>query len=279
MFSGAILLFIAVSLSLAKEVPLVQVLPEKSFTASSFYNDSVKASNVRFPSSSGMPKEPWCSGTQNDTDEYFKQFVTVDLGCPQTVHKVEGKDPNAQYYAVEYSNNKTGWTNLTSEHKAFYKNSNSFETDKAAEIIPTVRGRFFKFRITEYSHTVERRSHPCIKVELYGSPDLQDSVQPTGCFTETKRTRHLPYVYHTVKGKIDKKYPDILAVYDECKQKAANYSKPIEIFGIWNFKQCVTTETGRDDAAYLESARNSGKCKTCQGKGIGTRQAVFVYKK
>lgn len=95
----------------------------------------------------------------------------------------------------------------------------------------------------------------------------------------TKKTRHLPYVYHTVKGKIDKKYPDILAVYDECKQKAAEYSKPIEIFGIWNFKQCVMTETGRDDAANLENARKSGKCKTCQGKGIGTGKAVFVYKK
>ena len=88
----------------------------------------------------------------------------------------------------------------------------------------------------------------------------------------------MPDVYHTVKAGIDKKYPDILAIYEECKQKAVEYSKPIEIFGIWNFKHCITTETGKDDE-YLKNARNSGKCKTCQGKGIGTGKAVFVYKK
>ena len=106
---------------------------------------------------------------------------------------------------------------------------------------------------------------------------LEDSVKSIGCFTETKKKRRLPDVYHTVKGRIDKKYPDILAVYEECKQKAAEYSKAIEIFGIWNFKQCVTTETSKR-VEYFKNARNSNKCKTCQGKGIGTGKAVFVYK-
>ena len=99
-----------------------------------------------------------------------------------------------------------------------------------------------------------------------------------GCFTETKNKRLLPDVYHTVEGRINKKYPDILAVYEECKQKAAEYSKPIEIFGIWNFKQCITTETGKGDE-YFKNARNSGRCKTCKDKGIGTGKAAFVYKK
>jgi len=108
--------------------------------------------------------------------------------------------------------------------------------------------------------------------------DPEDSVVPMGCFTQTKNKRLLPYVYHTVAGRIYKKYPDILAVYEECKQKAVEYSKPIEIFGIWNFKHCVMTETGKVDE-YFKNARNSGKCKTCQNKGIGTSRAVFVYKK
>ena len=106
-------------------MPLVRVLPEKSFTASSSYNDSVKASNVRFANSSGMPessasKEPWCSATKDDPDKYFEEFVIVDLGCPRTVHKVEGKDPKVQFYAAEYSSNKNAWKNLTSEDATYY---------------------------------------------------------------------------------------------------------------------------------------------------------------
>lgn len=157
------------------EVPLVQVLPEKSFTDSSSYNDSVKASNVRFPSSSGMPKEPWCSDTQNDTDKYFKQFVTVDLGCPQTVHKVEGKDPNAQFYAVEYSNNKTGWTDLTSEHKAFDKNWNVSVTSEAmfhplphpqAPSVGLPCPRFFTFKESRKNTFLENTHFPGV-IMLY----------------------------------------------------------------------------------------------------------------
>lgn len=101
-------------------MPLVQILPEKSFTASSYYNDSVKASNVRFVSGmrgSSASKEPWCSNT---TDDYRKEYVTVDLGCPRTVHKVEGKDPNALFYSVEYSNNKKIWKALTSADNETY---------------------------------------------------------------------------------------------------------------------------------------------------------------
>ena len=108
--------------------------------------------------------------------------------------------------------------------------------------------------------------------------DPEDSVEPMGCFTETKKKRLLPVVYHTATGRVGKKkYPDILTVYEECKQKASNYSNPLEIFGIWNFKQCVTTEAGKEEE-YFKNARNSGKCKTCQGKGIGSTKAAFVYK-
>ena len=106
----------------------------------------------------------------------------------------------------------------------------------------------------------------------------EDSVEPMGCFTETKKKRLLPVVYHTVKGRVDKKYPDILAIYEECKKKASEYSKPLEIFGIWNYKKCVSTETGKGDE-YFNNARNSRNCKTCHGKGIGSKKtAVFVYK-
>jgi len=281
MFSKAILLFVAVPLSLAQETPLVRILPEKSFTASSSYNDSVKAPNVRFARGmfvSSASKEPWCPATREDYD-YEKEFVIADLGCPQTVHRVEGKDPHALFYSGEYSNNKKKWKILASEDETYYdKNMKMFEANNQALITPPVRARFFKFRIPIYSYSDERGSQPCIKVELYGSPDLEDSVQPIGCFTETKKKRLLPDVYHTVKGRVDKKYPDILAVYEECKQKAAENSKPIEIFGVWNFKQCVTTKTGKGHE-YFKNARNSGKCKACQDKGIGTSKAVFVYKK
>lgn len=108
--------------------------------------------------------------------------------------------------------------------------------------------------------------------------DPVDSVEPMGCFTETKKKRFFPVVYHTVKGRVDKKYPDILAIYEECKKKAAEYSKPLEIFGIWNYIKCVTTNTGKGDE-YFNNARKSRNCKTCHGKGIGSKKtAVFVYK-
>ncbi|XP_020620754.1 uncharacterized protein LOC110058446 [Orbicella faveolata] len=122
MFSKAILLFVAVPLSLAQETPLVRILPEKSFTASSSYNDSVKAPNVRFARGmfvSSASKEPWCPATREDYD-YEKEFVIADLGCPQTVHRVEGKDPHALFYSGEYSNNKKKWKILASEDETYY---------------------------------------------------------------------------------------------------------------------------------------------------------------
>ena len=104
-------------------MPLVRNLPEKSFSASSFYNDSVKPPNVRFVSGMGVSsasKEPWCSDTKKNEDDYGKEYVTVDLGCPQTVHKVEGNDSNALFYSVEYSNNKKIWKTLTSADNETY---------------------------------------------------------------------------------------------------------------------------------------------------------------
>ena len=109
------------------------------------------------------------------------------------------------------------------------------------------------------------------------SLDPEDSVEPMGCFTENTKKRLIPDVYHTVEGRVSKSYPDILAIYEECRQKAAEYSKPLEIFGIMNYNKCVTTETGKGEE-YFKNARSSSKCKKCFGKGIGARKtAVFVY--
>ena len=101
-------------------------------------------------------------------------------------------------------------------------------------------------------------------------------VEPIGCFTELKK-RLLPVVYHTIKGPV-KKCKDISAVYEECKQKAAESSKHLEIFGIWNKHKCVTTKTGKFDE-YFNKAPDSSDCKTCKGKGVGSKKtAVFVYR-
>lgn len=44
----------------------------------------------------------------------------MDLGCPKTVHKVEGKDPYALLYSGEYSDSKKKWKTLTSEDDTYY---------------------------------------------------------------------------------------------------------------------------------------------------------------
>ena len=99
-----------------------------------------------------------------------------------------------------------------------------------------------------------------------------------GCFAENTKKRLIPVVYHTVQARINEKYPDILAIYEECRQQAAAYSTPIEIFGIMNYNKCVTTETGKGEE-YFQNALRSRKCKECFSKGIGARKtAVFVYK-
>jgi len=96
---------------------------------------------------------------------------------------------------------------------------------------------------------------------------------------KAKNRQLLPDVYHAVKGPV-KTCPSILAVYEECKKKAAENSNTLEIFGIWNNNKCVTSETGKFDEYFNEAAPNSSKCKTCQGKGVGSKKtAVFVYKK
>lgn len=120
----------------------------------------------------------------------------------------------------------------------------------------------------------------CLPLEPEKPVEPENPVEPIGCFTEAKK-RHLPVVYHTI-NEVGKKCPGILAVYEECKQKAAESSKHLEIFGIWRNKKsakCVTTETGKFDE-YFNKAPDSSNCKTCEGKGIGSKKAaVFVYKK
>ena len=114
-------------------------------------------------------------------------------------------------------------------------------------------------------------------VEPENPEKVESPVEPIGCFTEKARKRLLPVLYHKVTGNA-KKCPGILAIYEECKQKAAENSKPLEIFGIWNNVKCVTTKTGKFDE-YFKKAPDSRNCKTCQGKGIGSKKtAVFVYK-
>jgi len=68
---------------------------------------------------SAASEEPWCPATRTDYD-YAKEYVIVDLGCPKTVHKVEGKDPYALLYSGEYSNSKKKWKTLTSEDDTYY---------------------------------------------------------------------------------------------------------------------------------------------------------------
>lgn len=289
MFSRAILLLIIVPLSVAIDTPLVGFLPEDRFSASSSYNESVTAPNVRIPSErsgSLVPMEPWCPKKRKDSN-YAEEYVAVDLGCQQTVRELEGKDSQTLRYAGEYSNDEKKWKKLTS--KTFKTNN-----DKAV-IKPPVQARYFRFRIRVYNISWPLGSVPCLKVEMYGSstcaekpvepgkpiePEIpvepENPAEPIGCFTEAKK--RLPVVYHTFKGSVSKKCRDISAVYEECKQKAAESLKHLEIFGIRKNRYCVTTETGKFDE-YFNKAPDSSNCKTCQGEGIGTKKTVFVYKK
>ena len=91
----------------------------------------------------------------------------------------------------------------------------------------------------------------------------------------------MPVVYHSVSAKTsgDLKSPDILAIYEECRQKAEEYKKfQIEVFGINNYRRCVTTASGKEDQ-YSRYGKIS-KCAVCGGKGIGTKKwSTFVYKR
>ena len=98
---------------------LVQFLPKNRFSASSSYNESVTASNVRFPSEHFGPKEPWCPVKRNDY-KYAKEYVAVDLGCQQTVRKLKGRDRKTLQYAGEYSNDGKTWEKLTSKDTTYY---------------------------------------------------------------------------------------------------------------------------------------------------------------
>lgn len=104
----------------------------------------------------------------------------------------------------------------------------------------------------------------------------ENPVEPIGCFTEKGNKRLMPNVYYTVTGRVDKKCPGILAVYEKCKQKAVEES--LEIFGIWNMRKCVTTKTGKFDEYFNEGPKSSRNYITCEDKGIGSKKTVFVYK-
>lgn len=261
-------LFIIFSSTLAQEcqTPNVAVLPGSSFSATSAYSDSFKASNVRF-----AIENPWCPATFDSDNEY----VTVDLQCARSVRQVEGKDPHLLFYNGEYSNDNVNWEKLESEDETHYSPYLGFEANNRAVITPPVRARYFRFRLSMYAGGFDK---PCFKVELYGKND--DSVEPLGCFNEKGRRKYraMPVTFHSVQD-VDTNFPDILAIYEECRQKAAEYSKfEIEVFGIKNYRKCVTTATGKEEQ-YSKHGKSS-KCAVCGGKGIGTRRtSMFVYQK
>ena len=58
--------------------------------------------------------EPWCPQKRKDSN-YAEEYVAVDLGCQQTVRKLEGKDSQTLRYAGEYSNDEKKWKKLTSK--------------------------------------------------------------------------------------------------------------------------------------------------------------------
>lgn len=107
-------------------------------------------------------------------------------------------------------------------------------------------------------------------------------MESLGCFKERskgpKSKKAMPVVYHSIKG-VNPKSPDILAIYEECRQKADEYKKfQIEVFGINNNGKCVTTASGKE-GRYSRYGKSS-KCTVCGGKGIGTKKtSTFVYKR
>nr|XP_058948898.1 uncharacterized protein LOC131776689 [Pocillopora verrucosa]XP_058948899.1 uncharacterized protein LOC131776689 [Pocillopora verrucosa] len=252
-------------------IPLIQNLPKRRFSATSLKED---AFNLRF-----TPGTPWCPAERPPLEaDYAKEYVLVDLGCPRSICTVESKDENLMTYSGEYSIDKKNWKKLSTNDTTHYY-MEEFDANYKALITPPVTARFFRFHLLMCFWSEEKKSRPCGKVELYSDAGLDpdDSTEPMGCFIEqtSKKDRLLPVVYHTVGGKIVKKLPDILAIYKECRQNAEDH---VEIFGILNFKHCVTTQSGKEEG-YFNSARKSRKCNSCYGKGIGTgKKAVFVYK-
>ena len=128
-------------------MPLVQILPEDRFSASSSYNESVTAPNVRFPSEqySSSSKEPWCPASRADLD-YSKEYVTVVFGCPQTVRNVEGKGRYILYYSVEYSNDQKKWKNLTSKDRTHYDPTFKVSITNKANLYPLPHPQAGAFR-------------------------------------------------------------------------------------------------------------------------------------
>lgn len=61
----------------------------------------------------------------------------MDLGCPKTVHKVEGKDSYALLYSGEYSKNKKKWKTLTSEDDAYYDKDFKVSVTAVVNVSPT----------------------------------------------------------------------------------------------------------------------------------------------
>lgn len=259
------------------DIPLIRDLPKSRFSASSSKKD---ASNLRFTPET--PSAPWCPEERPPLEaDYGKEYVIVDLGCLRSVCAIEAQDKNLMTYSAEYSIDNKNWKTLTTKDTTYYF-MEEYDANYKAVITPPITARFFRFHFLMCTWSEEKKSRPCGKVELYSDAGLDpdDSTEPMGCFIEQtskkkKNERLLPVVYHKVRGDIAKKSPDILAIYEECRKNAEDH---VEIFGILNFKQCVTTQSGKEED-YFNSARKSRRCKSCYGKGIGTkRKAVFVYK-
>lgn len=96
---------------------------------------------------------------------------------------------------------------------------------------------------------------------------LEWAVQ--GCFKEAKNPKRkaMGVVYKRVEN--DTKY--VARVVEACMREAEK--EGLEIFGINNSKECVTTK----DSSYDRYGR-SENCKVYGQYGVGSQRANFVYK-
>ena len=94
-------------------IPLIQNLPKRRFSATSLKED---AFNLRF-----TPGAPWCPAERPPLEaDYAEEYVLVDLGCPRSICTVESKDENLMTYSGEYSIDKKNWKTLSTNDTTHY---------------------------------------------------------------------------------------------------------------------------------------------------------------
>lgn len=117
--------------SLGCNIPLIQNLPKRRFSATSLKED---AFNLRF-----TPGTPWCPAERPPLEaDYAKEYVLVDLGCPRSICTVESKDENLMTYSGEYSIDKKNWKKLsTNDTTHYYMEVKVFGSSYEREIAQT----------------------------------------------------------------------------------------------------------------------------------------------